>query len=90
MRSHRLLLALVIAIASLVLGIGTTAILGATRFFTRQGPATANVPYSTSPGVWGPGMMGPGMGRYPATHPPAPPRHCPGRWLMSPSPTWAA
>ena len=63
-RSHGLWLGLAIAIASLVLGIGTTAILGAAGVFTRQGP------YQTGPGGWGPGMMGPGMmGRYPRASP---------------------
>lgn len=61
MRSHRLRAILVIAIASLVLGIGVTAILGAAGVFTRQGPVAANGPYPTGPGVWGPGIMGPGM-----------------------------
>ena len=64
MRPHGLWLGLAIVIASLVLGIGTTAILGAAGVFTRQGP------YQTGPGGWGPGMMGPGMmGRYPGASP---------------------
>ncbi len=70
MRSHRLWLALGIAIASLVLGIGATAALYAAGPSNPNRPATANGPYPTNPGIWGPGMMGPGMmGRYPATAP---------------------
>ena len=70
MRSHRLWPVLAIAFASLVLGIGATAALYAAGPFNRNGPATANGPYLTSPGVWGPGMMGPGMmgrGPFPVT-----------------------
>lgn len=58
MRSHRLWLGLAIVIASLVLGIGVTAILGAAGVFTRQNPVAANGPYPPGPGAWGPGMMG--------------------------------
>jgi hypothetical protein len=61
MRSHRLWAILGIAIASLVLGIGVTAIMGAAGLFTPQAPVAANGPYPTTPGVWGPGMMGPRM-----------------------------
>ena len=74
MRSHRLWPVLAIAFASLVLGIGATAALYAAGPFNRNGPASANGPYPTSPGVWGPGMMGPGMmGRGPF---PAAPQSC--------------
>jgi hypothetical protein len=70
MRSHGLWLGLAIAIASLVLGIGVTAILVAAGVFTRQGPVSADGPCPTGPGVWGPGMMGPEMmGRYPGAPP---------------------
>ena len=65
MRPHGLWLGLAIVIASLVLGIGTTAILGAAGVFTRHGPVAVNGPYPTGPGVWGPGMMG----RYPGASP---------------------
>lgn len=71
MRSHRLWLVLAIAIASVVLGVATTAIWHTAGQFGRQGPAAANAQYPTAPGVWGPGMMGPGnpQGRFPAAPP---------------------
>src|SRR5271165_1483072 len=72
MRSHRLWLGLSIVIASLVLGIGVTAILGAAGVFTRQGPVAANGPYPTNPGTWGPGMMGRYPGAAPTCAAPAP------------------
>jgi hypothetical protein len=65
MHSHRLWPVLAIAIASLVLGIGATAILGAGGLFTRRGPVAANGLYPAGPGVWGPGIMG----RYPGAPP---------------------
>jgi uncharacterized cupredoxin-like copper-binding protein len=78
MRSHRLWLALAIAISSVVLGLGVTAILGAAGMFTRHGPVAPYGPYPNPSGGWtsgmmAPGMMGPGMtGRYPAA-----PTSCP-------------
>lgn len=77
MRSQRLRLVVAIAIASVVLGIGTTAILHAARPFSRPGPiATPSCAAPALPGTvvdvtvtdmgvmmgpWGRRMMGPGM-----------------------------
>lgn len=62
MRTHRFWTVLAIAIAALVLGLGTTATLHAAGLFARHGP------YAAAPGVVGPGMMGPAgrQGPYPA------------------------
>ncbi|MCV7354625.1 sulfocyanin [Mycolicibacterium fluoranthenivorans] len=68
MRSRRLWLVLAIAIASVILGVTTTAIWHASGPFGRQTPV-ANAPYPNAPGAWGPGMMGPW--RYPAAPPPS-------------------
>ena len=65
MRSHRVWLALAIAVASVVLGLGTTAILGAAGVFTRQGPVAANGPFPRGPRRLGTGDMG----RYPTAQP---------------------
>lgn len=65
MHSYRLWRVLVIAIASLVLGIASAAILHAAGLGTRSGPAASSGPFPAAPGRVGPGMMG----RYPAAPP---------------------
>ena len=65
MHSYRLWRVLVIAIASLVLGIASAAILHAAGLGTRSGPTASSGPFPAAPGRVGPGMMG----RYPAAPP---------------------
>ncbi len=50
MRSHRLWLVLAIAIASVILGVATTAIWYPGGPFGRQTPVSANAPYPNAPG----------------------------------------
>jgi len=69
MRSRRLWPVFAIVIASLALGIGTTAALYALQPSGRNGSATAHAPYPASPELWGP-AAGPGvMGRSPVAPP---------------------
>ncbi len=57
-RTHRLWLVLAIIVSSVALGLGVTAILGASGAFNKLGPAAADGPYPNDSGVWQPGMMG--------------------------------
>ena len=79
MRTHRLWLVLAIAIASVVLGVGFTALLGTAGYLNPQGPVSPDGPYPNGVGGWGPQMMGSGMmGRFPAAPPSCPAPALPG------------
>jgi uncharacterized cupredoxin-like copper-binding protein len=70
MRAHRLWLVLVIALASVVLGVGFTALVGAAGYLNPRPPVSPDGPYPNAAGDWGPRMMGSGgMGRFPAAPP---------------------
>ena len=72
-------MALAIAIASVVLGLGFTALLGTAGYLKPHTPPVPDGPYPNASGQWGRQMMGSGMmGRFPAAPPSCPAPALPG------------